>query len=250
MSDFALDVAANLAIAILGFTFGALFNRLRVTRRLRHVERLVPANRRVQLVLPSARIDSFHIKGQQGERAAQPPNVLMMPMPEGNGIAELVLALRALARRVDILLTTDEAVSPDCKLTISIGGPSVNLATRRLIGFHPQFQISYPEHVATHGAVTYDPERTLDGKLLEDYGFVLVHNDNGHTTIVCCGVWGTGTEAAIKGLLNLRDRKLARQLRTCRNLFLAFHTRIDEFTASEPVLKHVDDGERLISWHH
>ncbi|MEV7012049.1 hypothetical protein [Streptosporangium sp. NPDC051022] len=234
--------------SVLGFGLGALFVRVRIAGELGHLERLVPPDRRVQLVLPSARITNFQIKGQPGAEAAQPPNVLMMPMPEGNGIAELVLALRRLSRRVHILLTTDEAVSPDYKLTISIGGPSVNLESRRLVRFHPAFRLRYPEHVATHGSATYDPKRAPDGELLEDYGFVLLHSEGGRTRIVCCGVWGTGTEAAIKGLLGLRDRHLSRQLRTSRNLFLAFHTELSGLNVSEPRLIHADDGERFTTW--
>ena len=246
MGEMLLNIAAGLLTSALGFGLGAAFSRLRVSRRLGHIDRLVPADRRVQIVLPSASVGDFAIKGEPGSTATFPPNVLVMPMPEGSGIARLVLGLRTLPRRVHILLTTDEAVSPEYALTISVGGPSVNLESRRLIYLHPQFKLHYPEHEASFGAEIYIPRRGISGELREDFGFVLGRTEEGRTSIVCCGVWGTGTEAAIRGLLNLPHKILGSKLNKSKNIFLAFRTEINGLKTTEPKLIHAyDEGESL-----
>jgi hypothetical protein len=170
-----------------------------------------------------------------------------MPMPEGSGIARLVLGLRSLPRKVHILLTTDDAVSPEYSLTISIGGPSVNLESRRLVSLHPQFKIVYPDHEASFGAVVYLPDRGPNGELREDFGFVLARTEERRTSIVCCGVWGTGTESAIRGLLELTDRALGSRLKRSKNLFIVFHSRINGLRTGKPTLLHAfDEGELLV----
>lgn len=209
----------------------------------------MPKDRRVQLVLPCTRIGDFEIKGQAGVRATQPGNVLMMPMPEGSGVALLVMAFRALVRKTHVALTTDEAVSPDHGLTISIGGPSVNLESRRLLKHHPRFELTYPEHIAKYDGWVYAPERNTEGEITSDYGFLFIRKERSGTKIVCCGVWGAGTEAAIRGLLNNFDGKVAAQLKGPSKVFMAFRTEMSGLQASEPVLLHVDDGERMTQWH-
>lgn len=249
MGGLGSDIVASLIASSIGFVLGALFVRLRLARRYNHLEGLVPADRRVQIVLPSTRIGDFEIKGSQGDRATQPSNVLMMPLPEGSGVAQLILALRTLTRRTNICLTTDDAVSADYGLTISIGGPSVNLETRRMLREHPRFEITYPEHVAEYADWSYVPKRTDGGEIVTDFGFVFLHRDKTKVKISCCGVWGAGTEAAIEGLLKLADKDLYRQLRSRTTLFMAFRTDLDGLHATDPVLVHVDDGRRMTTWH-
>jgi hypothetical protein len=244
MNEMLGNIVAGLLTSVLGFGLGAIYTRLRLTRKLGHIDRLMPADRRVQVVLPSASVGDFDIKGEPGSRATFPPNVLIMPMPEGSGIARLVLILRSLPRKVHVLLTTDDAVSPEYALTISIGGPSVNLESRRLITLHPDFQIVYPDHEASFGSQSYVPRRGPEGDLQEDFGFVLARTEDGRTSIVCCGVWGTGTESAIRGLLELPHRTLAKRLSRSKNLFIAFRTQINGLRTGRPHLLHAfDEGE-------
>ncbi|RAO29975.1 hypothetical protein PSN13_05174 [Micromonospora saelicesensis] len=247
MDEMLVNILAGLLTSALGFGLGAVFTRVKISQRLGHIERLLPADRRVQVVLPSASVGDFAIKGEAGSVATFPPNVLIMPMPEGSGIARLVLGLRSLPRKVHILLTTDDEVSPEYALTFSIGGPSVNMESRRLVDHHPQFKIVYPGHEASFGAESYVPRRSPDGSLQEDFGFLLAHTEDGRTSIVCCGVWGTGTESAIRGLLDLSDRRLGSRLRRSKDLFIAFQTRIHGLRTSKPQLLHAfDEGESLI----
>ncbi|WP_327085599.1 hypothetical protein OIE66_24970 [Nonomuraea sp. NBC_01738] len=237
MGEFTLNIVAGLVVSALLFGAGVLANRLRLRLRLRHLARLIPPDGKVQVVLPSAKIENFEIKGESDLTAKQPPNVLMMPMAEAMGIAQLVLALRHLTAEKKIYLTTDKNVSPDYKLTIAVGGPSVNSESGQILKAYPHFRLVYPDHVAHHGATKYDPEIKDNGELAEDYGFVFVHRKTDRTEVVCCGVWGTGTEAAIKGLLNLPDRKVGRRMQASDNFFMIFHLRVNDVRATDPVLQ-------------
>ena len=246
MGEMLLNIVAGLLTSAVGFSLGAVFARVRISRRIGHIEQLVPADRRVQIVLPSASVSAFDIKGEPGSTATFPPNVLIMPMPEGSGIARLVLGLKTLPRKVHILLTTDDAVSPEYALTISVGGPSVNLESRRLVCLHPLFTIKYPDHEAYFGTETYVPKRDPAGRLQEDFGFVLARTEEGRTSIVCCGVWGTGTEGAIRGLLELPPRAVGHKLNRSKSLFVAFRSEIHGFRTGQPKLLHAfDEGEPM-----
>lgn len=233
MNEFVLNILAGLITAGLGFSLGVGYAKIRALRRLWHLERLIPRDRRVQLVLPSAQVKSFLVKGESTE-AYFPSNVLIMPMPEGEAIANLVDSLRNLSRTVHVDLTTDEKVSNCYGLTISVGGPSVNQYSRRLLTTdYPKFNLKYPEHVASYGSTTFFPQRGKSDDLLEDYGFLFCsHHDAKHCCIVLCGVWGTGTRAAVQGLIQMPSFcDAARSLATSSRTFLVFRTHISGLEA-------------------
>jgi hypothetical protein len=95
--------------------------------------------------------------------------------------------------------------------------------------------------------VVYLPDRGPNGELREDFGFVLARTEERRTSIVCCGVWGTGTESAIRGLLELTDRALGSRLKRSKNLFIVFHSRINGLRTGKPTLLHAfDEGELLV----
>ncbi|HEV3089176.1 MAG TPA: hypothetical protein VGX96_18335 [Candidatus Elarobacter sp.] len=228
MTEFMLNVLAGLVAAGLGFSLGIGYSRIRAFRRFRHLERLIPRDRRVQLVLPSAQVKDFLVKGESTV-ATFPSNVLIMPMPEGEAIATLVNCLRSLPGGVRIDLTDDGNVSRFYGLTISVGGPSVNYYSRRLLATdYPAFTLKYPDHVAAFGSTTFVPQRGKSDDLLEDYGFLFCsRHDEEHRCIVLCGVWGTGTRAAVQGLMQLPPSSdAARSLATSSRTFLAFRTEI------------------------
>lgn len=233
MTEFMLNILAGLITAGVGFGLGIAYSRIRGFQRFRHLERVIPRDRRVQLVLPSAQVKSFLVKGESTE-AYFPSNVLIMPMPEGEAIATLVDCLRSLPRGVHVDLTTDEKVSSSYGLTISVGGPSVNHYSRRLLATdYPVFALKYPDHVAAYGSTTFVPQRGKSDDLLEDYGFLFCsRHDAEHRCIVLCGVWGTGTRAAVQGLIQLPPSSdAARSLATSSRTFLAFRTQISGLEA-------------------
>lgn len=228
MLEFMLNILAGLVSAGIGFGLGITYSKIRDFQRFRHLERLIPKDRRVQIVLPSAQVKSFLVKGESTE-AFFPSNVLIMPMPEGEAIATLVNTLRSLARGVHIDLTTDDKVSPSYGLTISIGGPSVNHHSRRLLAKdYPLFMLKYPDHVASYGSTTFIPQRGKSDDLLEDYGFLFSsRHDGGSRNMVLCGVWGTGTRAAVQGLIQLPPSSdAARSIVARSQTFLAFKAQI------------------------
>jgi hypothetical protein len=69
MGEMLVNIAAGLLTSVVGFGLGAIFTRIRFSRRLGHIERLMPADRKVQVVLPSASVGDFDIKGEPGSRA-------------------------------------------------------------------------------------------------------------------------------------------------------------------------------------
>jgi hypothetical protein len=247
MQEFTINVVGGLVSALIGVGIGVLLTRTKYARKMGHLMRLIPVDRRVQVVLPSARVGEFLVK-EENSAATFPPNVLIMPMAEGIGIAQLVLAIRSVRRSVKIDFTTDDAVGAGYSLTISIGGPSVNLESRRLLGSHPQFRLNYPEHTASYGNQSYIPKRDPDGGLREDFGFLFTCRSPESLSLVCCGVWGMGTEAAIRGFLDLKHHKQAHVLRSRNQVFMAFHTKIDGLRASPPELIYVASETRSATW--
>jgi hypothetical protein len=233
VAEFVLNILAGLITAVIGFGFGITYSRIRALQRHRHLERLIPPDRRVQLVLPSTQVKSFLVKGESKE-AHFPSNVSIMPMPEGEAIAVLVDCLRSLPGGVRVDLTTDDRVSNSYGLTISIGGPSVNHYSRNLLATdHPLFALKYPEHEAAYGSTTFVPKRGQSDDLLEDYGFLFsCRRDAQHRYIVACGVWGTGTRAAVRGLIEMQPSSdAARSLTSASRTFLAFQTHISGLEA-------------------
>ncbi len=249
MIAFIVSVMSGLVTAALGYSFGVARTRLKFRRRFGHLRELIPPDRRVQIVLPSAEVNEFTVKGE-GVTATFPGNVLIMPMCEGSGIARLVLALRSMPSPPEIHLTTDDAVSSAFGITISIGGPSVNKESRRLLKlYHSDFKLHYPEHTASYRSTSFVPRRNERAELLEDFGFLFISKSTQARFVVCCGVWGIGTEVAIMSLLELRQLEADHFLRDPGPTFLAFHAPVDGFRGGDPQLVHVGQRERTRAWH-
>lgn len=248
MITFIVSVASGLVTAALAYAYGVARTRLQYMRRFGHLREFVPPDRRVQIVLPSAEVNEFIVKGE-GVSATFPPNVLIMPMCEGSGIARLVLALRSMPSPMEVHLTTDDAVSSAFGLTISIGGPSVNMESRRLLNlYHSDFTLHYPEHTASYRSTSFVPRRNERAELLEDFGFLFISKSTQARFVVCCGVWGIGTELAIRGLLELRQLEADHLLRHSGPIFLAFRAPVDRFRGGDLELVLVGQGERTHAW--
>ena len=228
-------VVAGVITTLVTFAAGSSYRLIRLRRRLGHLERVVPSNRRVQIVLPSTEVTDFIVKGETTV-ASFPPNVLIMPMPEGMAIARLTSALHSIHRAVSVTFTTDESVSQDFGLTISVGGPSVNEETRRLLSLHPDFSIHYPEHIASVKRDIFRPAKRSNGEIKEDWGFVIIARSDRSVSIVLCGVWGTGTEAAVKGLLQKRPKRLVQAIKGESRVILCYRITIEGLRSSEPTL--------------
>lgn len=220
-----------IAVALAGFVLGRLWGRLRARRAHGHLVHLLEHCSRVQIVIPG-----FHggwFSPRQRTRARIPPNLRIMPMPEGMGIAALVAAIRAVGRDKPLLVVTPEAVQDvRQELIISIGGPSVNSVSAALLEDRfPEFQIRYPEHVAGFEGQDFVPERGPDGVLRDDYGFIfLTRSPSGARAIVVCGVWAFGTELAIRELVSPDPAAAPRRhLFSDAEAFLAFHAPVHEW---------------------
>ena len=100
-------------------------------------------------------VPDFEISGVK-EKATIPTNVVVMPMAEGRGIAELVKTFQSGFPHVDIEFVSQGAFEDDGTSFISSGGPSVNSVSERLPeNYCPLFSIKYPDHIASYGSTVY-----------------------------------------------------------------------------------------------
>lgn len=245
--DLFIGILGGLMSSLILFTLGLLIRQHNKRRRLGHLERLIPSDRRVQIVLPSAEVTDFRIK-DDGSTATFPENVLIMPMREGMAVGLLANALHSLNRAVAITLTTDDRVSTDFKLTLSVGGPSVNSESRRILRTHTNFQLKYPDHIAEYNSSSYEPRRDANGRLLEDWGFVLSTKTRESVNVALCGVWGTGTEAAVRGLLSLSENRHRKKLARIGHTIFCFHISIDGLRSEDPKLISYTSNGETVSW--
>lgn len=225
MTAIILPILAAFLIAALGAAGQRLREWVLKHRRLGHLYVLCGRADRVQVVIPGFPVARFRIANATAEI---PPNVPVMPMAEGGAIAQLIRGLNEIGQR-DVELVSSANFRDDSDVTISIGGPSVNEISGKLLadGF-PSFTLQYPQHVASYGTTTFLPERLDDESLREDYGFIAVgRTDNHHRFVVLCGVWAPGTQIATTALLELdRRSEVASLLRGGHNFFAVAHGKI------------------------
>lgn len=241
MSALTISIAAGLVVALI---LGAS-SRVRALVALRiqygHLRALANVQGPINIVVPSFPLERFTIDGVPGT-VAIPPNVTVMPLAEGEAIGELLRTLTRLFPQREVNLQPHASYSVGPGLTIAVGGPSVNVVSRRALDkWFPEFRLRYPEHVATLGSVTYNPDRASDDSLTEDYGFVAVGpSDGACRVVVLCGVWAPGTLAATRCLLGLRARSdAAKSVGSAERTLLVSRASIDELASSAPELQSI-----------
>lgn len=222
----------NLGAGITLILIGVLAHRVGVRWSLRHLRGVCGKSRRVKIVIPSFSVPEFTIAGAK-KPAKIPSNVVVMPMAEGMAIGELVKALQAAFGRLEIVITPAEKFSDDGTPFISVGGPSVNMVSKRLLqDASGGFTIAYPEHVAKYGSTTYEPELRDGCTLTEDYGFMLYSRTVEDTRyVVLCGVWAHGTHMATRVLVSPRAGLVVgepyRSLSNGRSFFSVCYGRVE-----------------------
>lgn len=160
-------------------------------RRLGVIRSLMSTSTKVSVVLPS-----FEVSGDY--RGTARSNIFFMSMPEGAGVAHLSAALNGAHAKADPLYLSHREFKVGGAPFITLGGPSVNDVTGRLLEAHcPQFHIEYPEHVAHIGGMSFTPRVDDEGALIEDYGFMLAgRTGRGCPFIALWGVMAFGSLAA------------------------------------------------------
>ncbi|MEV6378622.1 hypothetical protein AB0M31_04290 [Streptomyces sp. NPDC051773] len=179
---------------------------------------------------------------------AQPDNILWSPTAEGAAVARLYLALHEAAKwklrrhdfRVD--LSTAQTFSPlDSRDPfVCIGGPSVNHVSKQLLSeCVPQFRIQYPTHEVHIGDTVWREPGQRDGRLLEDYGFILCGKTAlGAPFVVVWGTYALGTLVAARAFLDnwkKFDSAERKKFKRKEGLFLVVHGRVLRFQVVDPI---------------
>ena len=175
--DIVLQIAIGLLVIGIGVLAGRTWERIRVLRRYGHVRALLGKYDRIQVIVSRVEVQRFKFADGSVSTSLQvPPNVLYMPMPEGRAIAELMRLLHRINGRVKVELVT---AAENCNLeipVISIGGPSVNAFTGKVLAEEfPGFVIEYPATRRAHyeGHI-FEAFRDANNYITQDHGFVFL----------------------------------------------------------------------------
>lgn len=232
-----INIIGGLAVLAITFTAGLASDSLNRRRRFGYLRNWLGNGRGVIILLPNFRP---YCKGDDFI-SHQPANVLLMPAAEGSALARLVIGIRKVKHRVNIQIINGDKYpwNPDHLPVISIGGPSVNDVSKELLAYHPDFGISYPQHDAHVGNISYKPRQT-DGAIVEDYGFTATGEHMGAPYAVLFGVYSAGTWAATQTFINLQSKIYRKKLARREPLFLVSHTEVHGLLLDETWVELVD----------
>lgn len=226
------QVAVGLLPALIGLAAGRAWERALALHKFAHIRALLNHRGRAQIIVSSVEISRFRPVGSDDALGPVqvPRNVLYMPMPEGRAIAELIEALHRVQPKLRIRLVTAENYDPEI-LTFSIGGPSVNKFSARILNADfPDFNIYYPATKrARYGGHVFETRYDADGRLTRDYGFVFVTRTSRNAPcIIFCGVRAFGTAMAVELFHTIPHRSdAARLIRKSTRAFLAADGEVD-----------------------
>lgn len=238
-----VDVAGTAAKAAASLAAGAggktAWDRLSRRHRFGHLYN-GRRDRGVDLILPSIAVQQFDVRDPRGLLLdvvhVVPPNVLYMPMAEGSSIAKLAFALRSIPGSGPVTFVTSDAYAERDRPLISVGGPSGNDVSGRLLETHlPEFAIDYPQATAaTLGSRTFHVQYAKGSEeVSEDWGFILVipRSGNHPGSVVLFGILAFGTEIATQAFLELRklNRPMARRLHDGKPHLIVAHGKVRDF---------------------
>jgi hypothetical protein len=231
-----VDIIEQLGIAVIAIGIGAFigkaWERARLLRRWGYIRALLGRHRKVQIIVSSVEISGFKFAGPENTftKVVVPRNILYMPMPEGRAIAALVNTLKRVEPKVKIQLVTPSNHDPEV-LTFSIGGPSVNAFSHRVLGTDfPEFSIDYPAtRRARFEGHSFETTRTPDNTLTGDYGFIFVtRTDKDAPCVVFCGIRAFGSAMAVEMFQSLPpNSEAAQQIRRGNKSFIVAEGKVN-----------------------
>lgn len=228
-----VQVLIGVASIFLAFLAGRTWEQVRLFRKYSYIRSFLRGSSELQIVVSHVEVPRISYEGDshQQVRLNVPPNVLYMPMAEGRAVAELTSLLHRIERRLRIRLVVAANHDPT-KPTLSIGGPSVNALTRRLLKAQfPDFSIDYPTtRRAKFGGHTFETLRDDNNSLIRDYGFIFVTQTNhGAPCLVLCGIRAYGSAMAAALLQRLPERsEAARMIAKRKKAIIVAEGRIDD----------------------
>jgi hypothetical protein len=233
-----VDIVEQLGVALIAIGIGAFigktWEKASLLRRWGYIRALLARHRRVQIIVSSVEISGFKFATGGPENTITklqvPRNILYMPMPEGRAIATLVNTLKRIDPKLKIQLVTANNHDPEV-LTFSIGGPSVNSFSHKILGSDfPEFAIDYPAtRRARFEGHSFETLRTPDNILTRDYGFIFVtRTTRGAPCIVFCGIRAFGTAMAVEMFRSMPPNSESAQLiRKCHKAFIVAEGKVN-----------------------
>lgn len=178
------------------------FRRYVQRRPLRRLwDPLIGDAARAQIVIANVTLPEFQIE-TTGATSELPANIPLMGAQEAVGVAFLRQALNQAYRKTDIEVVGAREYRWDGRALISVGGTSVNRATREVLAgtdVDVGIEVVYPEHYAIdrEDGTEYRPELT-NGHVSCDFGFLVVVPSPFDDSRICLiyGVWPPGSRAA------------------------------------------------------
>ena len=207
IGDLLVNLAAGLVILISGVISGWILERIRRQRKLGHLRRLLPKERKVQIIVPAMNVHGY-VRHNDGRSSRLPRNNPLMPMQESAAVARLALVIRRLSEKCSVDIVTADSYRDDYFLTVCFGGPAVNRTTGLFIP--SQFpQLSYPHSVkkGTPDVLRfldseYTPSYDHEGQITSDYGYIVLYYQEDRSHVFLFGNWSHGTEMATKFLVS------------------------------------------------
>ena len=203
----------------------------------------------IPIVIGGVRLDTFTPNGTN-KPARLPNNVLLVGVDDGMGMS---LLRESFARAFGHLRVTlhEPQDFGDKNLTsfISVGGPSVNSVTGRILANMTGIRMFYPEHYAMVGQRRFSAEEDRQGNVIKDFGFIIMAPNplaQAHHVCVVFGIWPYGTSAALQ-VLSRPDPKdklfqqFARKVRSRSPVLAVLETKVQDLQRGTPTLIEVKD---------
>src|SRR5262245_7308726 len=228
--DFLVNLGASLVLALLSFVAGWAVTNARSRQRLGYIRRIMPdSGGTIRIISPRIDVPSYESQ-ITGRPTRLPANNPLMPLQEAAAIARLSLAFRQLDSRVNVDIHLNAAPVNEDVLTVTVGGPAVNAATRSLVhSCFPSFAFPPEGVVIEFDGRAYDLRDVGAGEITEDYGFIAIARTGAESrTIALFGCSSHGTEMAAKTLLSLHGNPAAtRAVRDADRAVIVVHGQVD-----------------------
>jgi hypothetical protein len=238
----------NLLAAAIGALAAWGYSKLRLLVRYRNLAKVLPKDRRIQVVLPSTSVADFKLRGHAVVRQpTSPSNVLWVPIGDGLAMARFLTNLSRLpGRQYVIQEVIDKYYDDRFELTVAFGGQYVNDVSNYILRARlPELNTTF-EGKVTIKSLVLDPNINEEGALTEDFGFILVtHDAQKRCVILIWGIHSPGTDIAGKALFSLQSKSDATKLlRRGADVLIVVHVKVEGLRTFDPTVILVVDVTR------
>jgi hypothetical protein len=240
VASLALNIIGGLIVLAVSFFAGRIYEVIKRHSRFAHIGALAGGDSVITIVLPRYEPSRF----EHSMLDNYPDNVAIMPVAEGEAVATIVRAAHSTRKGLEARLEACEDFTDKGLPFISIGNPTRNPVSARLVErYLHDYRSEYPMHSTHYGSMSFNPRLNRNGRLLEDYGFVLSGmTEAGSRFVILWGIWAPGAAIAAKTYENLKSqaREAFKRLTRGDSLFIIAHAEVDNYTIMDT---------HVMSWH-